>query len=323
MRPDTRSGLWAHAAYAIDQLRPGLVVIENVRGLLSADAHHPAHSDLEPCPWCVGDDHARPLRALGAVLGELAELGYDAIWQGLRAADVGAPHGRFRVFVVAWPAADAGRLRGITGRLAAPGEAPGRRALAVPGVRRRVDAAADAACDGRSEGWPEPARIVGGSDAAFRRDAATDTDCDRLEGQPRASSGRDALRLDEWDDADGRDRGAAAADADRDALRQQPVAEPGCCRAPVAGHAGIEWGPYADAIRRWERRIGRPAPAPTELTAKASLRLSLRFVEWMMGLPAGWVTDVPGLGRNEKLKALGNGVVPQQAAEALRRLLES
>jgi DNA (cytosine-5)-methyltransferase 1 len=43
----------------------------------------------------------------------------------------------------------------------------------------------------------------------------------------------------------------------------------------------------------------------------------------MMGLPAGWVTDVPGLGRNEKLKALGNGVVPQQAAEALRRLLES
>jgi DNA (cytosine-5)-methyltransferase 1 len=41
----------------------------------------------------------------------------------------------------------------------------------------------------------------------------------------------------------------------------------------------------------------------------------------MMGLPAGWVTDVPGLGRNEQLKALGNGVVPQQAAHALRLLL--
>jgi DNA (cytosine-5)-methyltransferase 1 len=40
-----------------------------------------------------------------------------------------------------------------------------------------------------------------------------------------------------------------------------------------------------------------------------------------MGLPAGWVTDVPGLGRNEQLKALGNGVVPQQAAHALRLLL--
>jgi len=40
-----------------------------------------------------------------------------------------------------------------------------------------------------------------------------------------------------------------------------------------------------------------------------------------MGLPAGWVTAVPGLTRNEQLKALGNGVVPQQAAAALRLLL--
>jgi len=40
-----------------------------------------------------------------------------------------------------------------------------------------------------------------------------------------------------------------------------------------------------------------------------------------MGLPVGWVTDVPGLSRNDQLKALGNGVVPQQAAEALRLLL--
>jgi DNA (cytosine-5)-methyltransferase 1 len=40
-----------------------------------------------------------------------------------------------------------------------------------------------------------------------------------------------------------------------------------------------------------------------------------------MGLPAGWVTDVPGLTRNEQLKALGNGVVPQQCAAALRLLL--
>lgn len=38
-----------------------------------------------------------------------------------------------------------------------------------------------------------------------------------------------------------------------------------------------------------------------------------------MGLPAGWVTDV-GLPRNAQLKALGNGVVPQQAALALRLL---
>jgi DNA (cytosine-5)-methyltransferase 1 len=41
----------------------------------------------------------------------------------------------------------------------------------------------------------------------------------------------------------------------------------------------------------------------------------------MMGLPAGHVTAVPGISRNEQLKALGNGVVPQQAAAAVSFLL--
>ena len=42
-----------------------------------------------------------------------------------------------------------------------------------------------------------------------------------------------------------------------------------------------------------------------------------------MGLEPGHVTDVPDLSRNAMLKALGNGVVPQQAALALRLLLRS
>jgi len=41
-----------------------------------------------------------------------------------------------------------------------------------------------------------------------------------------------------------------------------------------------------------------------------------------MGLPAGWVTAVPGLSRGEQLKLLGNGVVPQQCAAAIRGLLQ-
>jgi len=41
----------------------------------------------------------------------------------------------------------------------------------------------------------------------------------------------------------------------------------------------------------------------------------------MMGLPAGWVTGVPGVNRNAQLKALGNGVVPQQAMAALSDML--
>ena len=39
------------------------------------------------------------------------------------------------------------------------------------------------------------------------------------------------------------------------------------------------------------------------------------FPEWMMGYPAGWVTDI--LRRNPAIKACGNGVVPQQAYAAL------
>lgn len=51
-------------------------------------------------------------------------------------------------------------------------------------------------------------------------------------------------------------------------------------------------------------------------------QLSPRFSEWLMGLSAGWVTDVPGISRTDQLKMLGNGVVPQQAAAAIRHLLD-
>ncbi|MEU2867741.1 hypothetical protein ACFY1P_15970 [Streptomyces sp. NPDC001407] len=49
-------------------------------------------------------------------------------------------------------------------------------------------------------------------------------------------------------------------------------------------------------------------------------RLNPRLVEWMMGLPPGHVTAVPGLSRSAQLKALGNGVVPLQAVTALEHL---
>jgi hypothetical protein len=84
------------------------------------------------------------------------------------------------------------------------------------------------------------------------------------------------------------------------------------------------WGKYEPAIRRWEQVIGLPAPAPTKPDGKdGNHRLSAEFTEWMMGLPAGWITDPEiGLTRNEQLKACGNGVVPQQAELALKLLLQ-
>lgn len=48
-------------------------------------------------------------------------------------------------------------------------------------------------------------------------------------------------------------------------------------------------------------------------------RLNPVFVEWMMGLPEGWVTG-QGLSNRQALKMLGNGVVPQQALLAYRLL---
>lgn len=90
-------------------------------------------------------------------------------------------------------------------------------------------------------------------------------------------------------------------------------------RAEGSSNCGCAlWGQYAPAIHRWEIRLGRVAPAPTQLSPKGLPRLSALAVEFMMGLPAGHVTDVPGLSRNEQLKALGNGVVPQQAYAALQ-----
>jgi DNA (cytosine-5)-methyltransferase 1 len=81
----------------------------------------------------------------------------------------------------------------------------------------------------------------------------------------------------------------------------------------------VQWGKYEPAIRRWES-VTRPAPAPTEPNTKGNPRLSAAFSEWMMGWPAGWVTDID-ISRNDQLRILGNGVVVQQCVAALHWLL--
>jgi DNA (cytosine-5)-methyltransferase 1 len=51
-------------------------------------------------------------------------------------------------------------------------------------------------------------------------------------------------------------------------------------------------------------------------------KLNPVFVEYMMGLPKGWVTDLD-LPRTQKLKMLGNGVVPQQAYYAIKIICDA
>ena len=92
-------------------------------------------------------------------------------------------------------------------------------------------------------------------------------------------------------------------------------------KSPGLGATGVHFnygtfGKYAPAVERWGEEF-RPAPDPTFINEKGQERLDVKFAEWMMGLPDGWVTDVPGLSRTQQIKAIGNGVVPQQAAAAL------
>ncbi|MVW87834.1 DNA cytosine methyltransferase [Pseudomonas sp. PB101] len=71
----SRSGLWTHMARIIDEVRPKFVDVEN-------------------SPLLVG-------RGLAVVLGDLTEMGYDACWGVVGAADLGAPHQRDRIWIVA------------------------------------------------------------------------------------------------------------------------------------------------------------------------------------------------------------------------------
>ena len=74
---DDKRHIWPNIKEAISILRPGIVILENVRGHLSL--------------------------GFKEVLADLAQIGYDAKWKVVRASDVGAPHQRARLFIVAYP----------------------------------------------------------------------------------------------------------------------------------------------------------------------------------------------------------------------------
>lgn len=298
MTEGTRSNLWVAMRDAIAYLQPAYVIWENVRGSLTARAD----SALESDPRLLGDHQpgVLVLRAAGRVLGDLADLGFDAAWCVLPAAAVGAPHGRNRIFVVA---AHPERVARLQWGVATPGQAPVRWPLGTTSRR------------GGASGLgllPTPRASRGASDtetvALLPTPVTTDGKSHSAGDLRRKNPGLRSVcqLLPTPTAADSKASGAHGYNGNEF-----------CTLTDATVRLPQQWGKHAAAIARWEQ-LTRPAPAPTIPGKNGRPRLNPQFSEWMMGWPAGWVTDVPGMRDPWKHHAIGNGVVPQQAAAAIR-----
>ena len=249
--------LWPYVLDAIRAIRPRFAILENVSGHLT-----------------LGFD---------SVLTDLAQIGWAAEWGTYRASDVGAPHRRERLFIIAY--ADSEGLQGTdTGLDLAEGrrDARGHAATSVDVAAADTHSPSGEASIGR-QGRGDAGRLQ-----PVERGGSVTADTDNGHGE-----------------AIGRVSGLWGRHASRGDMPEMST---------------VDWGKYAPAIRRWESVLDRPAPAPT-VERKDKRRLNPQFVEWMMGLPDGWVTG-HGLSAAQELKMLGNGVVPQQAYAAITQLMQ-
>jgi DNA (cytosine-5)-methyltransferase 1 len=382
-----RRYLWPAGRACVATLRPGMVVLENVAGLVS-----------------MRSEDGRKGGIFADILADLRALGYAVAW-GLFGACLSAVQGchhRHRVFVVArrwpgpygppeavrWPGAACGvptRGRALLpspqardgdwqnrgegdarywAKRAAAGRTNGMplgaalslELLPTPQSRDGDNRVTDAAtagqrlADGRRnlddaisslELLPTPSAVPYGSNrggAAGRVGPVRHSldELARLELLPTptvidARAGRNATS--------GRSAGAAsthhagttlsdvaysladellptprATDHQNGATYHNSRGEPGGMASAVQPE---HFGRYAAAVARWSAVHGLP-PAPTEHGPRGGRRLAAAFPEWMMGLAAGFVTDV--VDRTAALRMVGNGVFPLQAYVALSTL---
>ena len=228
---DDERHIWPYIKEAISHLRPSYVILENVRGHLSL--------------------------GFSAVLGDLAEIGYDAKWKIVRASDVGAPHQRARLFIIAY-----------------------------------------ANSEGLQRAWHTSNDTTNG--------ITSDSNSDAREKSRRADT---SIRTTSNGLQTGQDQGQARCEHR--------------CSCETNCNTDNQYQSHNRQVSELGRRFipRREMHLQTIPPTLVDGKLNARFVEYMMGLPVGWVTDLD-LSRSQQLKMLGNGVVPQQAYYALELLHE-
>ena len=328
--------LWPFWRPGIELHRPATVVFENVANLTRGKM--------------------RPI--FDGIVRDLLDLGYDVRWCLLGACAVGAAHHRHRVFLLACRTRTTPNAREVKvqtcGQHAAAylptpsavsyGSNQGGGAGRTGPVRHSLDALArldllptTASRDGstRGEGSPEfwerrreqgGVRAVAGvtlgaalsllpTPVAKDAESTAPTEWERnslaLRAQVLDFCRTPAAR-------DGEQRGQGSVEHMRRRVEAGHTVNLGDQMTIM--EADGRWGKFAPAIARHEAVLGRPAPEPTELGPKGGRRLAAAFSEWLMMLPEGHLTSV--LDRNPALARAGNGVVPLQAATALRLLFE-
>lgn len=235
------------------------------------------------------------------VLADLHQLGYDVRWTLRAAAEAGAPHQRLRLFIVATD-------RTQDGALIAPSDLP----IAEYGDQQWTEPATglfgEVPFTGRI---PNTGAQVAGALYSIQPSAVEKGRLVRLP-TPAVNDMGGNKTVEWWDDW---------------IVRMKALG------VNANGHGkslGIElqraeqdgsWGEYGPAIERWEQVVGRPHPGRL-VEYNGRKRAAPAFVEWMMGLPAGHVSDVRDLTVPKMLTALGNGVCPQQAELAVRWALD-
>jgi DNA (cytosine-5)-methyltransferase 1 len=233
------------------------------------------------------------------VLADLASIGWDAEWAVVPASAVGACHRRERIFILAysadtpgaeWRTAQHEYLREASESATESGERAGV-------VADTLDERHDRSGTSEPKSKPQSRWADAQGSSAFAPD----------NNYPLISTPTAGLGM-------GGGKRSHRFDAKSTSRRSANPAELVDDLANVIG-----WGQYEPAIRRWEHILGRPAPDPTIMGGTGRPRLNPVFVEWMMGLPEGWVTG-HGLSAAKCLKMLGNGVVPQQANYAITQL---